>query len=320
MMNRRDFIRSMVIGIGAFCLGGWQKLVRAEDREYYRLVVLGDPHLPVRVLQHPKQGDQQAILAAKNGVIQDINAWDDVDAVTVVGDIVEQRAVPKEYAYIRQFFGRLTRKLWVINGNHDFLYKDEPKANGKPDLADAASWKRKLEYFRTFWQLPKRWYTKEVGKYHLIFLSAEDGPLPTAIGAEQLEWLTADLEDHKQTPTLIFFHGPLYKTLLDYSDSVNTKRSIAMPEERLHPLLDANPQVMLWISGHTHTPCTNASYAAVGINQYNAHTYDIHNDCMDRKQITTNSLYLYPDRIEVKTFNHKTGQWMPEFDRKFMVQ
>ena len=73
MMNRRDFIRSMVIGIGAFCLGGWQKLVRAEDREYYRLVVLGDPHLPVRVLQHPKQTAQQAILAAKNGVIQDIN-------------------------------------------------------------------------------------------------------------------------------------------------------------------------------------------------------------------------------------------------------
>lgn len=318
-MNRRNFIRSLVISLGVFCLGGWQELVRAGDREYYRLVVLGDPHLPVRVLEHPKSVDQQVILEAKNRVIQDINSWDDVDAVAVVGDIVEQRAVPKEYAYIRQFFGKLTRKLWVINGNHEFLYKDSPKANDKPEMGDSASWKRKLEYFRTFWQLPKRWYTKDVGRYHLIFLSAEEGPLPTAIGEEQMNWLADDLSAHQNMPTLIFFHGPLYKTLLDYSKIINTERFIAMPEDRLHPLLDANPQIRLWVSGHTHTPYTNASYAAVDINQYNANTWDIHNDCMDRKEITTNSLYLYEDRIEVRTFNHKRGQWMPSLDRTFMA-
>lgn len=137
------------------------------------------------------------------------------------------------------------------------------------------------------------------------------------MGDEQLDWLTKDLAAHRQQPTLIFFHGPLYNTLLNYNDKVNKERTIAMPEKRLHPLLDANPQVKLWISGHTHTPCRNASFAAKGINRYNENTYDIHNDCMDRKKIVTNSLFLYPDRILVRTYDHHNACWLTGLDREF---
>ena len=97
MLSRRSFIRSILVGLGAICAGDWEKLVKAaEGRAYYRVVVLGDPHLPVRILHHPHKADQEKILAAKNAVIDDINSWPDVDAVAVVGDLVEQRAVPKE--------------------------------------------------------------------------------------------------------------------------------------------------------------------------------------------------------------------------------
>lgn len=141
MLSRRSFIRSILVGLGAICAGDWEKLVKAaEGRAYYRVVVLGDPHLPVRILHHPHKADQEKILAAKNAVIDDINSWPDVDAVAVVGDLVEQRAVPKEYAYIRKFFGRLKHKLWVINGNHEFLYRDQPRPDGKPVVADPAVW------------------------------------------------------------------------------------------------------------------------------------------------------------------------------------
>ena len=59
------------------------------------------------------------------------------------------------------------------------------------------------------------------------------------------------------------------------------------------------------------------SFAAKGINRYNANTYDIHKDCMDRKKIVTNSLFLYPDRIVVRTYDHHNACWLTELDREF---
>ena len=88
MLSRRLFMRGLFIGLGALFFGGWQKLLGATGKDYYRIVVLGDPHLPVRVAKHPDSNVRQAILAAKDDVIADINSWDDVTAVAVVGDIV----------------------------------------------------------------------------------------------------------------------------------------------------------------------------------------------------------------------------------------
>ena len=112
MLSRRSFMRGLFIGLGALVFGGWQKLLGATGQGYYRIVVLGDPHLPVRVAKHPDFAEQQAILLAKNDVIADINSWDDVTAVAVVGDIVEQRGVKSEYDYIQSFFGKLKKEIW----------------------------------------------------------------------------------------------------------------------------------------------------------------------------------------------------------------
>ena len=316
MLSRRSFIRHLAVGLAALAVGGWERLAGAEGREYYRLVVLGDPHLPVRVAKHPKPASQQAIRAAKDDVIADINGWEDVSAVAVVGDIVERLAVQREYDYIRGFFAKLKKKCWVITGNHEFLYEDTLQADGRAKVAGPLTWRKKLAYFATFWQLPRRWYAKDLGRYHLIFLSTE-GPLPTQIGEEQLEWFRKDLAKHRDKTTLVFFHGPLNHTLLNYKKSVNTPKTIAMPADAIDAILTENPQVRLWVSGHTHTPCNNPSYADKEVNRYNEHTYNIHNDCMDRKKITTNSIYLYEDHIEVRTFDHKHKKWLTGFDRSF---
>lgn len=316
MLSRRSFMRGLFIGLGALVFGGWQKLLGATGQGYYRIVVLGDPHLPVRVAKHPDFAEQQAILLAKNDVIADINSWDDVTAVVVVGDIVEQRGVKSEYDYIQSFFGKLKKELWVINGNHEFLYEDELSSNGRIKPASSEVRQQKLDAFARFWQLPRRWYAKDLGGYHLIFLSTE-GPLPTQIGETQLAWFEQELAAHRDQKTLIFFHGPLNHTLLTYHKSVNTERSIAMPADKIDAILADNPQIKLWISGHTHTPCRNLSFANNEINFYNEHTCNIHNDCMDKKKITTNSIYLYPDHIEVRTFDHHKKCWLEEIDRSF---
>lgn len=315
MISRRTFIRGVLAGAGTLFLGKPGRLLAAE-REYKRIVVLGDPHLPVRTLQHPDRKTQEDIVAAKNAVIEDINSWTDVDAVVAVGDIVAQRAITAEYAYIRKFFNRLQPPLWVVNGNHEFCYQDEPTETGHARRGDAAMRVRKLEQYQRFWQLPSRWYAKELGGYHLVFLSAE-GEMNTSMLDEQIDWLRQDLESHRDETTLIFFHGPLKDTLLTYGKKINTPEFIAQPEKVLDEILRANPQVRLWVSGHTHTSATNYSYAAPGINAYLPNLTDIHNADMDRKKIWTNSLYLYPDRIEVRTFSHAKREWMPEFDRRY---
>ena len=79
-------------------------------------------------------------------------------------------------------------------------------------------------------------------------------------------------------------------------------------------LIQRHPQIFLWVSGHTHTPATNASFASP-VNVYAGRVTTIHNADMDRETIWTNSLYLYPDRVVVKTFDHKSGAWLEQLER-----
>ena len=127
------------------------------------------------------------------------------------------------------------------------------------------------------------------------------------------------MAEHAAQTTLVFFHGPLIHTLLNYNKSVNTIRATAQPEQALADILAANPQVRLWVSGHTHTPATNYSYAADGINRYSDSLVDIHNADLDRKHIWTNSLYLYDDHIDVRTFDHRKQVWLAQFDRRYVM-
>jgi len=76
----------------------------------------------------------------------------------------------------------------------------------------------------------------------------------------------------------------------------------------------ANPQVFLWVSGHTHTSPKEESFASA-INVYKKRIANIHNTDMNREKIWTNSLFLYPDKVDVKTYNHKSKKWESEFER-----
>ena len=78
-------------------------------------------------------------------------------------------------------------------------------------------------------------------------------------------------------------------------------------------------QVRLWISGHTHTPATNDSFAAPEINMYGSRIMNIHNSDMDRKHIWTNSLYIYGDHIDIRTFDHRSQDWIENYDRQIRL-
>jgi 3',5'-cyclic-AMP phosphodiesterase len=303
--RRRLFLQSCVIacllivfpfGVGKMTTGS------SAENAYHHLVILGDPHLPGRDYTQKKQA------------LATINSWNDVEMVVAVGDICVYFGTDAEYATAKEFFRGLDKPLFPITGNHDFYYKTPSSQEDRLVEGTTESKKEKLGLFRRTFGLSNYYYSRHVGRYLLVFLSADHSGFLAGISDQQLAWLRTELNNNRKTPTLIFFHAPLKGTLRDYRPFINTPDFIAQPVEAIHTILKGHPQVFLWVSGHTHTPPLEESYAS-SINLYAGQVTNIHNKDMNRGTIWTNSLFLYPDKVVVKTYNHEKNTWLPQFER-----
>ena len=311
MAKDRPVSKFMIVGF-IFCVGCFAlpalfgiSYLSANEKDSDHLVILGDPHLPGKNV------------AEKEKVINTINSWEDVDRVAAVGDILFELGTADESEYAKKFFARLKRPLSVIVGNHDYIYEDFLNASGRKTKGSSGNRQQKLKRFQETFNLPDLYYSKKLGSYLLIFLSTDDlnSSDLARISAGQIDWLRSELARHKTLPTLIFFHAPLKGTLPNYKPNANRPDYIAQPEEKIRDLILQNSQIFLWVSGHTHTPATNESYAADINLYYVGRVTNLHNCDMNRGTIWTNSIYLSPDKVAVKTFDHKKGAWMEHLQR-----
>lgn len=274
-------------------------------KPYSHIVVLGDPHLPGKNI------------TAKEKVLHTINGWQDVDSVIAIGDLCEFVGDKDEYAFVKAYFSALTKPLFPIVGNHDFIYADTPKDNDKLQKATPQEQRAKIETFKKTFGLEKHYYSFIKEGYFLIFLSTDSPKYLAGIGEKQLLWLENELEKNYHLPTIVFFHAPLDKTLDTYKHFVNTPSFIAQPVEKIREIILKNPQIFLWVSGHTHTSPKEPSFASA-INLYENQVTNIHNTDMKKETIWMNSLFLYPDKVVVKTYNHTTHLWQNELERSFI--
>lgn len=269
------------------------------------IVVLGDPHLPGK---HPQM---------KEEVLEHINQWKDVDMVVAMGDLCSKTGTVEEYTYVKTYFSKLKKSLSVITGNHDFIYMDELDSNDKLQHASKEIQEAKLKRFQTTFNLPKLYYSMVKESYLLLFLSADDPNHLAELSKEQLAWLEQELQSHPKMPTIVFFHAPLENTLETYNRWVNTPNFVAQPKKKIHELLQANPQLFLWVSGHTHTSAKEASFASK-VNQYE-HVTNIHNSDMNKDIIWTNSLFLEENFVSIKTYDHSKKEWVDTLDRHIAI-
>jgi len=265
------------------------------------IIILGDPHLPGKHLDK------------KENVLEQINTWSDVDSVVAMGDLCSLTGTEEEYASVKAYFSKLNKPLHVITGNHDFIYADALDSNGKFQHAPHELQEIKLKRFQETFHLPKLYYSVMKEHYLLLFLSADNPSHLAELSSEQLEWFENELRSHPKIPTIVFFHAPLDHTLESYNHWANTPNFVAQPKEKLHQIIVSNPQLFLWISGHTHTSPKEPSFASP-INQYEQ-VMNIHNTDMNKETIWTNSLYLEENFVRIKTYDHTQKIWIDSLER-----
>jgi len=307
-MLRRSFLRVLLGALVAGCSAPVRWKAAGEPGGCHRIVVLSDAHYAHGTTPEAMEQARRKLRAA-----QDVSGWEDVELVVLPGDIVSKYGTCQEYDEAREFLAAIRKPTAVTAGNHEYVYADP---GGEFRHAVPHIQREKLERFKNTFGQPDLYYTRELGGYLLVFLSADviGGRYLTEISGVQLSWLEATLAANRAKPTLIFFHAPLKGTLEAYSPKINGDQRVAQPVEAIQGILAANPQVVLWVSGHTHTPATNPSYASP-VNLYEGRVTDIHNADLGRETIWSNSLFLCPDRIVVKTWDHKAGLWLDNLER-----
>jgi Icc protein len=291
-----------------------------KEKNYYHIVVLSDLHLPGRMIP------------TKEKVIKTINSSPEVDMVVLLGDICEHFGTVEEYAYAKKFLSQLNKPFFPVVGNHEYIYDDS--IPGKYVKASYSSRKKKLQRFKETFSLEEVFYSKRVESYLLIFLSADDlySNYLTEISGKQLDWLQSELGKNKNIPTIIFFHSPLKGTLTGNNEVVGDDNFIAQPHRKVHKIISENPQIFLWVSGHTHIAPTNANFNHK-VNIYENRVTNIHNCDMDGRSflsetdtkgkghtsIWTNSLFLYPEQVLIKTYDHKKDNWLENLGREIKL-
>lgn len=294
----------------------------APTKNYQQIVLFSDLHLPGKNTPSAEKA------------VTTVNGWADADMVVVLGDIVYDRGTPEEFAFAKQFFSKLTKPVYFINGNHDYIYEDDISPVTKKHVkASPQTRAAKLERFKEAFNQKELYYTKQVGPYFLVFLAADDlySPFLTQLSEQQLLWLRNELASHKQMPTIIFFHGPLDGTFGGNNDNVGSNHFIAQPAAVIDQVIQDNKQIFMWVAGHIHDAPTNANFSSP-LNLYKNQVTTIHNTDMkgssylsDKDRTTTrhdniwtNSLFLYQNKVVVKTYDHKTGQWIHSLERTVM--
>lgn len=275
-----------------------------------RIVILGDPHLPGR------------LLTKKRKVIETINSWQDVDLVVAVGDVCAGFGTEEEFVFARDFFSTLNKPFLTLIGNHDNFYSDSGFIP-----ASKAERQEKIARFRKAFPGQELYFSRIINGVKLIFLALDgiESRLFSAASLEQLQWFALELKTHPQLNTIVFYHAPLWteEVLKFFAPAINY---IAQPADEFSRIVLANPQIKLWVSGHVHFAMV-ADLLRHSFNNYHGQVFNILNCDMDgfsvlnsslraefHERIWTRSLYFNQEYFRCTVFDHDLNCEVPEFE------
>lgn len=159
--------------------------------------------------------------------------------------------------------------------------------------------------------------SKEKGAYLLLFLPTDGGSKnsPYGISRESMDWLKKELKENPEKPTLIFFEAPLFDTIIPRNAEEGDPAHYAQPGGTLDLIMLTNPQIRLWVSGHTALTPRDSEFAS-DHNVYHGKVLDLYNSSWNGKEKWTNRISLYKNRILIETYDHQKGEWLKDLTRQ----
>ena len=274
-----------------------------RHRPYKRLVILSDIHYPSKLVLD--EGAYLHKIHSKKNALEDINRWHDVDLAVFTGDMVQRDGSLSEYERVRSLLRGLKARKAFVAGNHELFYSTDTKGRLIPGgfLERIFHFKRYTRFFGPLY------HCRRMGGYLLVFLSPDtmNSEAAVELSQQQLAWLDQTLSATSQYPTIIFCHAPLSGTALPAADGSArpVRRNAVQPADALERILLAHPQVRLWVSGHTHTRPKDGDFMT-DANYYHGRilNFFFFNDTATT-EIYTNSLYLFEDKIVIRTYGHR---------------
>lgn len=159
------------------------------------------------------------------------------DVLLITGDLTDCGLV-EEYQHLRELLDGLPMPVYLIPGNHDRrenLLKVFPEYAGLVESAASMS------------------YAIDGFDVRLIALDTVIPGQPHGeLGAGQLAWLEARLNEAPQHPTVLFMHHPPFSTGISSMDQIGCRDG-----EQLGRLALSHPQIERVLCGHVHRPIQN---------------------------------------------------------------
>jgi hypothetical protein len=156
---------------------------------------------PFSIPAHPKVNPDRPVVIAAVGDGPDggtgatavgelAESWDP-DLFLYLGDVYEN-GLPDEFDnWYDAAFGPLQEITLPVPGNHEI---EQGVASG----------------YVIYWGDPPPFYATDAGGWHLIGLNSSSSYGQLSPGSDQYDWLAADLADHSDDCTIVFFHHPMF--------------------------------------------------------------------------------------------------------------
>lgn len=311
-MRRREFLAAAAATASAILTGCTKALPTPAPDEPesgprpVRVLLLSDPHT---------QEGRYSLTAGKlRDALNDYKALKP-DLLIVNGDVTDRGYVAEYETFFDAVRSVLGAKLPVAitTGNHEFYDKE---ASDETEIA---------RFLKASGQQTPYSALKVAG-VHLVLLATEmwkgapKNPEWSWLTPAQLDWFDQTLAANRDLFTIVLLHQPLQETVI-WSHGGNDFGGSGQVDE-LKAILAKNPQVKLWLSGHTHQRIEAESntaqigqtrFLSLGSTAYQIYL-DANGQALERDWEASQSrlLEIWPDRIELKSRDHQSKQWLDQ--------
>ncbi|MGE5675854.1 MAG: metallophosphoesterase family protein [Mycobacterium leprae] len=277
-------------------------------RPQLRVVLLSDPHTEASAGGNGKLSHAAAEYRALKP-----------DLWLVNGDLANNGKVEELEAF-KQVMARYAKpeQMLVTTGNHDFY---DQAATDAEELS---------RFLKAFGQ--KTPYSNRVaGGVHFVLLADEQWKTAPGykewawLSAAQLRWFEQVLAANRDKFTVVCLHQPLQETVT-WSWGGNDFAGCGQSKE-LQAILQKNPQVKLWFSGHTHMGAEvkgnvnrkgGVTYVGLGSTYYQfvetKEQTEFGNFRKDLSASQSRLLEVWPDRVVIRARDHVAHAWMPDYE------